>query len=86
MQNLFVPTCLEMYIVKYHFLLIQDCQCLDPNAPAPTEAPPCSHGFYENDPFCDDGNNIAECNFDGGACCDQTSPFWNLFCAVRAYL
>ena len=35
-------------------------------------------------PFCDDGNNTPDCNYDGGACCNQDSPFWNFFCTECA--
>ena len=29
----------------------------------------CERHDYHADGFCDDGNNIAECEFDGGDCC-----------------
>ena len=47
---------------------------------------PCSAGFYPGDPFCNDENNNAECNFDNGACCDhwtvngQAWSLWDHFC------
>ena len=76
-----------IFQVSLSFFLSQDCQCLDPN-PSETAAEelPCSHGLWPNDPFCDDGNNTPECNFDGGACCDQDSPVWNFFCTECACL
>ena len=46
----------------------------------------CSAGFYPGDPFCNDENNNAECNFDNGACCDhwtvngQAWSLWDHFC------
>ena len=32
------------------------------------------------DGYCDDFNNKAECKFDHGDCCDNTSPDWNKYC------
>lgn len=37
-------------------------------------------GGWVNDGFCDDGSNIAECDYDGGDCCLSTIN--NLFCDV----
>jgi hypothetical protein len=47
---------------------------------------PCSAGFYPGDPFCNDANNNAECNFDNGACCDKPWSMWAYFCTVRNHL
>ena len=53
---------------------------------------PCSAGYYPGDPFCNDANNNAECNYDEGACCDgQSLPWpwsqvWDHFCTVRNHL
>ena len=44
---------------------------------------PCSAGFYPGDPFCNDENNNAECNFDNGACCDNPFALKDYFCTVR---
>ena len=41
---------------------------------------PCSAGFYPGDPFCNDENNNAECNFDNGACCDNPFALKDYFC------
>ena len=60
--------------------LWQECLCLDPNVEI-TETSPCLHGFWANDDFCDDGNNIPECNFDEGACCNNQSPMWDIYCS-----
>ena len=52
----------------------------------------CSAGFYPGDPFCNDANNNAECNYDNGACCDhwtvinQSWTLWDYFCTVRNHL
>merc|ERR1712203_751469 len=46
---------------------------------APT-TPPCSHPEFDNDEYCDDGNNNAACNWDGGACCANNASNWDLFC------
>ena len=34
------------------------------------------------DDYCDDGNNNAACNFDGGDCCDNSTPGWDSYCSV----
>ena len=52
----------------------------------------CSAGFYPGDPFCNDENNNAECNYDNGACCDHWTlvgyswTLWDYFCTVRNHL
>merc|ERR1712224_694361 len=43
------------------------CKCLDPNPKAP--APVCGQPKYKGDGNCDDENNNAGCDFDGGDCC-----------------
>jgi len=55
------------------------CECLEGTTAAPTTtaAPPpstegpgsCESPQWVGDNFCDDGNNNAECGFDGGDCC-----------------
>ena len=36
------------------------------------------------DSFCDDENNVAECEFDGGDCCEpHAHRRWNRYCNVR---
>ena len=42
-----------------------------PSTPAPSTPAPgnCGKPQYNNDDYCDDDNNNAGCNFDGGACC-----------------
>ena len=57
-------------------------------APAPvttTEAPEECSGVvaWINDAFCDDENNNAACDFDGGDCClPRRHRFWFWYCQV----
>jgi len=46
------------------------CECLDPKPTAP--APKCAEPAYKGDKVCDDGNNNAGCEFDGGDCCAKS--------------
>jgi len=55
------------------------------SAPAPspsTEAPPsgCGSPQWATDEWCDDENNNADCNYDGGACCSNTFGGWDTYC------
>ena len=35
-----------------------------------------------NDTICDDENNVPECNYDGGDCCQENPPDdWNVTCS-----
>jgi len=60
-----------------------------PNPPTqgpPTEAPPpsdCIDQWIE-DGYCDDENNNAACQFDGGDCCANTMENWNMYCSECA--
>merc|ERR1719491_801115 len=59
---------------------------------APTAAPPttvttaappkdgCGSPSWANDQWCDDENNNADCNWDGGACCFNEAQGWNDYC------
>ena len=49
---------------------------------APTTTPGCGLPVYANDEYCDDENNNAECNWDGGACCSNTSSGWDAYCSA----
>ena len=61
-------------------------------SPGPTTAPPiwvcsvpppeCALPDYYGDKYCDDENNNIECNWDGGACCDNTENGWDQWCSV----
>ena len=46
------------------------CKCLDPNPKAPP--PACQLEQYKGDGHCDDGNNNAGCEYDGGDCCEKS--------------
>ena len=51
-----------------------------------TAAPPtdgCGSPQWANDMWCDDENNNADCNWDGGACCFNEAPGWDNYCTVR---
>jgi len=54
------------------------------SAPSPTTASPPSSGCgspqWANDEWCDDENNNADCNYDGGACCSNTFGGWDTYC------
>merc|ERR1712083_96162 len=52
-------------------------------APPSTAAPPkdgCGSPQWANDMWCDDENNNADCNFDGGACCFNEAQGWDNYC------
>ena len=40
----------------------------------------CGSPKFANDIYCDDENNNAGCNFDGGACCNRYTSKWNQYC------
>merc|ERR1711956_17065 len=47
-------------------------------APPPTEG--CGSPSWATDKWCDDENNNAECNWDGGACCLNDYSGWDTYC------
>ena len=51
---------------------------------SPTTSGGCQHPDWANDLYCDDGNNNAGCNYDGGACCPGSNPWdgWDKYCSV----
>jgi len=51
-------------------------------APNPTTAAPsdCEVPEWQADGYCDDENNNAACNFDGGDCCNNNNFGWNDYC------
>lgn len=67
-----------------------DGSFVPPSLPEPeTEKLPTNDGkfscpapLWKGDGFCDDMNNIADCDFDAGDCCNKTKPSWNAFCQV----
>ena len=58
-----------------------------PSPPTTTESPVsgCANPKWKGDSFCDDGNNNAACQFDGGDCCNQQGAGgipWDNWCEV----
>ena len=51
-----------------------DCECLEGQNSG------CGSPDFSNDQQCDDENNNEECNFDGGACCNNNIAGWDEFC------
>ena len=51
-----------------------------PKAPSPPSA--CENPTWIDDKECDDENNNAECEWDGGDCCPETNPNpnWDNLC------
>merc|ERR1712008_598668 len=47
-------------------------------APPPTDG--CGSPSWATDQWCDDENNNAECNYDGGACCFNEANGWDTYC------
>ena len=43
----------------------------------------CGSPHWATDMWCDDENNNAECNWDGGACCFNDHTGWDNYCTVR---
>ena len=52
------------------------CACLDPKFDL------CFNRTLLNDTLCHDENNVEECHWDGGDCCYNKNPNWNLDCKV----
>ena len=48
----------------------------------PTSRTGCAVPWWQGDQICDDENNNAECNYDGGDCCNNDFPLWNIWCSV----
>jgi len=42
----------------------------------------CGSPQWANDKYCDDENNNASCNWDGGACCNNNQSYWDHFCTA----
>merc|ERR1711981_1104284 len=49
-----------------------ECKCLDPNNQSEAETTVCSKPGWKGDGNCDDDNNVAACDYDGGDCCAST--------------
>jgi len=58
----------------------------DGTAPPPTTAAPpptgCGSPQWAEDQWCDDENNNADCNWDGGACCNNAFGGWDTYCSA----
>ena len=55
------------------------CECIDPSV-IPT--PVCGSPLGANNMWCDDENNNAGCNWDGGACCNNNEAGWDDYCSA----
>ena len=42
----------------------------------------CGSPQWANDKWCDDENNNVDCNWDGGACCNNNANGWDEYCKV----
>merc|ERR1711971_926408 len=51
----------------------------DGTAPPPTG---CGSPQWAEDQWCDDENNNADCNWDGGACCNNSFGGWDTYCSA----
>ena len=40
----------------------------------------CGSPQWANDKWCDDENNNVNCNWDGGACCNNNAAGWDTYC------
>jgi len=58
---------------KLKFDHCTECMCIDPDNLGEPED--CISPGYQGDGNCDDQNNFAGCNYDGGDCCASTSKF-----------
>merc|ERR1712179_59285 len=47
----------------------------------PTVTSGCGSPQFAKDEYCDDDNNNAGCQYDGGACCNKKVAGWDNFCS-----
>ncbi len=40
----------------------------------------CEEPEWQGDGYCDDENNMAACDWDGGDCCNNSIPDYDIFC------
>merc|ERR1711997_473257 len=59
---------------------------VSPTTAAPPPPSGCGSPQWANDEWCDDENNNAECNWDGGACCFNNFSGWDHYCSDCACL
>merc|ERR1712223_967798 len=55
---------------------------VSPTTAAPPPPSGCGSPQWATDEWCDDENNNAECNWDGGACCNNTGAGWDNYCSA----
>merc|ERR1712127_382173 len=53
-----------------------------PTTAAPTPAPSNCITHWIGDNYCDDENNNAACQFDGGDCCNNSMSNWDWYCTA----
>ena len=54
------------------FSYCSTCACVDPDMQDGVCSGACSAAGFKGDGFCDDGNNVCGCDWDGGDCCDAS--------------
>ena len=42
----------------------------------------CEVPEFQGDGYCDDENNMGACDWDGGDCCNNSIPDYDVFCSV----
>ena len=78
---------------KIYVNFMQVCECLETTkttaststttASTSTTLSGCGSPQWAKDQWCDDENNNAGCEFDGGACCNNDLVGWDTFCQVN---
>jgi len=48
----------------------------------PTTTSACGNLWWKGDGWCDDVNNFAACDWDGGDCCHNCGNDWNVYCQI----
>merc|ERR1712051_490124 len=69
---------------SWNWCLAEDATACGGTAPPPPTG--CGSPQWANDQWCDDENNNANCNYDGGACCFNNFSGWNNYCTDCACL
>ena len=73
-----------MYDLGLNWLILEESTAC-PSPPSPSTPPPsgCGYPDYKDDKYCDDENNNAGCEWDGGDCCQANpSSGWDNYCEV----
>ena len=58
------------------------CKSTKTTATTTTKPGECGSPQWEGDQWCDDENNNAGCNWDGGDCCNNNVAGWNQYCSA----